>query len=82
MAISRNAGTPTTGRPNTDLSEAFDPAVPKSDSREYTRKVGILFTPEQYAAIEQAVLDRGWPRHGGPSRLVREVVAKELGFRP
>lgn len=84
MAITqRKTSTPTTGRPQADLSAGFGEGAPKVNGREYTRPVNTMFTHEQYAAMEQAVVDRGWPRHGGVSRLIREAVAKDIeGFQP
>lgn len=82
MAIQRKTSTPTTSRPETDLSAGFGAGAPKHEGREYTRKVQVLMTPAQYAALEQAVADRGYPRHGGPSRVIREVLGKEIGFEP
>jgi hypothetical protein len=82
MAIQNKPSTPTTTRPAADLSAGFTEGAPKVNNREYVRSVHVMWTLDQYAAIEQAVLDRGWPRHGGPSRLIREIIARELGIEP
>lgn len=82
MAIQRKTSTPTTTRPETDLSAGFAAGAPQLNNREYTRKVQVLLTPAQYAALEKAVLDKGYPRHGGPSRVIREALGKEIGFEP
>lgn len=79
MAIQRKTSTPTTDRPATDLSAGFGAGAP-APAEAYDRKVNTLFTQTQYAAMEQAAADRGYPRHGGVSRIVREAVAKDLGF--
>lgn len=81
MAISRKISTPQPAV-GVDLSSGFGAGVPTPSGREYTRRVAVLLTPAQYAALEQAVTDRGYPRHGGPSRILREVLGKELGFEP
>ena len=80
MAIQRKNSTPTTDRPATDLSAGLGAGAPTPGYEAYDRKVNILCTHSQYDAIEQAAADRGYPRHGAVSRIVREAVAKDVGF--
>lgn len=83
MAIVRKTSTPTTDRPAADLTGGFGDGAPKLSGGEYTRKTQVMLTHEQYALLERAAAERGYPRHGGPSRVIREALAENIdGFRP
>lgn len=83
MAIIRKTSTPAADRPAADLSAGFGDGAPKLPGGEYTRKTQVMLTQEQYELLEQAAADRGYPRHGGPSRVIREALAENIdGFRP
>ena len=83
MAIQRKTSTPTTDRPAADLTAGFGDGAPKLPGGAYTRKTQVMLTHEQYEQLEQTPAERGYPRHGGPSRVIREALAKDIdGFQP
>lgn len=83
MAIERKTSTPTTSRPAADLSAGFGQGAPALSGGVYTRKTQVLLTEEQYRLVEQAAAERGYARHGGPSRVIRDALAGNIdGFQP
>lgn len=83
MAIQRKTSTPTTARPAADLAGGFGDGAPTHPGGVYTRKTQVMLTQEQYELLEQAAAERGYPRHGGPSRVIREALAENIdGFQP
>lgn len=65
-----------------DLTSVFGAGAPGQPVEAYTRKTQVLFKPSQYQRIEEEVAARGLPRHGGPSVLIRQIIADALGFQP